>query len=89
MKHKQTKVHTGNAVVDAIVNQPPSETDPNGSYTGKPLDENAIPEQDADDRRAKAAEQNRQQHRQRRQADLADTGAELVGGVGADGHKGT
>lgn len=35
--------------VQAIINQPPSHTDPNGSYTGKPLDKNEIPTQDADD----------------------------------------
>ena len=32
-----------------IANQPPSPTDPNGSYTGRPMDKNEIPIQDADD----------------------------------------
>ena len=32
-----------------IANQPPSPTDPNGSYTGKPVDEHAVPVQDVDD----------------------------------------
>lgn len=36
-------------VVRSIVLQPPSETDPNGSYTGKPLDGSEQPVQDADD----------------------------------------
>ena len=35
--------------VRAIVLQPPSGTDPSGSYTGKPLDETERPVQDADD----------------------------------------
>ncbi|MEF9969977.1 MAG: hypothetical protein RR867_01860 [Ruthenibacterium sp.] len=38
-----------NKIVRAILAIPPSETDPNGSYTGKPCDENAVPQQDADD----------------------------------------
>ncbi len=38
-----------NAVVRAIVRQKPSKTDPNGSYTGRPLDETERPVQDADD----------------------------------------
>ena len=28
---------------------PPSDTDPDGSYTGKPREENSVPVQDADD----------------------------------------
>ena len=32
-----------------IANQPPGPTDPNGSYTGKPLDRAEKPVQDADD----------------------------------------
>lgn len=38
-----------NPTVRAIVLQPPSGTDPSGSYTGKPLDETERPVQDADD----------------------------------------
>lgn len=38
-----------NPDVRAIVLQPPSEADPNGSYTGKPVDGDATPVQDADD----------------------------------------
>ncbi|MEG0691879.1 MAG: hypothetical protein RR444_02230 [Oscillospiraceae bacterium] len=49
IKVKQTKVVTNSAVVNAIVNQPPSKSDPNGSYTGKPLNEYEKPVQDADD----------------------------------------
>ena len=36
-----------NPTVRAIVLQPPSGTDPSGSYTGKPLDETERPVQDA------------------------------------------
>ena len=32
-----------------IANQPPSPTDPNGSYTGNPVDRRETPVQDADD----------------------------------------
>ena len=35
--------------VKKIVAQPPSNTDPNGSYTGKPLNEDEVPVQDVDD----------------------------------------
>ncbi|MEG2930385.1 MAG: hypothetical protein RR825_01240 [Ruthenibacterium sp.] len=38
-----------NSAVRAIVNQPPSHTDPNGSYTGHPVDKSEAPQQDADD----------------------------------------
>lgn len=37
------------AAVEAIVNMPPSDTDPNGSYTGRPQDPWETPVQDADD----------------------------------------
>ena len=36
-------------IIDSIVNQPASDTDPLGSYTGHPVDEGDIPVQDADD----------------------------------------
>ena len=49
IKVKQKKVVTNSAVVNAIINQPPSKSDPNGSYTGKPLNEYEVPIQDADD----------------------------------------
>lgn len=48
-KPKQHKTYTNNAIVNAIINQPPSDTDPNGSYTGKPVDQYEKPVQDADD----------------------------------------
>lgn len=49
MQNKQP-VATGNSdIVNAIVNQKPSKTDPNGSYTGKPLNPYEVPVQDADD----------------------------------------
>ncbi len=35
--------------VKKIVAQGPSSTDPQGSYTGKPMDEDDIPVQDVDD----------------------------------------
>lgn len=37
------------SAVNRIVNQAPSDTDPFGSYTGKPIDEYERPVQDADD----------------------------------------
>jgi hypothetical protein len=37
------------AAVAAIMAQPPSDTDPQGSWTGKPMDETEVPVQDADD----------------------------------------
>ncbi|MCI8407348.1 MAG: hypothetical protein HFE43_10240 [Oscillospiraceae bacterium] len=40
---------TGSPLVDSIINQPPSESDPQGSYTGLPLDDREVPVQDADD----------------------------------------
>lgn len=36
-------------VIDSIINEPASNTDPLGSYTGRPMDEGAEPVQDADD----------------------------------------
>lgn len=38
-----------NETVRDIVQQMPSKADPNGSYTGQPLDPNEKPVQDADD----------------------------------------
>ncbi|MEG0769860.1 MAG: hypothetical protein RSG59_08035 [Ruthenibacterium sp.] len=38
-----------NPAVCAIVNQPASHTDPNGSYTGHPVEKGETPQQDADD----------------------------------------
>lgn len=35
--------------VRRIVETPPSNTDPQGSWTGKPMDEDDVPVQDADD----------------------------------------
>lgn len=35
--------------VRRIVETPPSNTDPQGSWTGKPMDEDNVPVQDADD----------------------------------------
>lgn len=38
-----------NRVVERMIATPPSRTDPNGSYTGKPMEVGEIPVQDADD----------------------------------------
>lgn len=48
---KQKSAHSAiqNSAVRAIVQQPPSPTDPNGSYTGRPANPNERPTQDADD----------------------------------------
>lgn len=37
------------ATVASIVHTPPSKFDPQGMYTGKPMDENEQPKQDEDD----------------------------------------
>lgn len=49
VKIVQTKSVGNCEAVNRIVNQLPSDCDPNGSYTGRPLNENEIPVQDADD----------------------------------------
>ena len=36
-------------IAKEIANQPPSPTDPDGSYTGKPAAQDEVPVQDADD----------------------------------------
>lgn len=36
-------------IAEEIAAQPPSPTDPDGSYTGKPVDQQEQPVQDADD----------------------------------------
>lgn len=38
-----------NRVVERMIATPPSRTDPNGSYTGKPMEMGEVPVQDADD----------------------------------------
>ncbi len=38
-----------NPIVRSIIEQKPSETDPSGSYTGRPVNKNETPTQDADD----------------------------------------
>ncbi len=50
-KEKKPKkvVHNQSDIVNAIINQPPSENDPFGSYTGKPENKYDVPTQDADD----------------------------------------
>lgn len=45
----QKKADCGIKRVNEMINSLPSPTDPNGSYTGNPLDENEVPVQDADD----------------------------------------
>ncbi|MEG0877988.1 MAG: hypothetical protein RSE10_00885 [Oscillospiraceae bacterium] len=47
--YKEKKIAVENPIVKAIINTPPSKTDPSGSYTGKPTDKNELPVQDADD----------------------------------------
>lgn len=36
-------------ITDVFVSQGSMKSDPNGSYTGKPIDPNEVPVQDADD----------------------------------------
>jgi hypothetical protein len=40
---------THNRIAKVISALKPSDSDPTGSYTGKPIDENEKPDQDADD----------------------------------------
>ena len=47
--HERKGKATENPVIKSIIHTPPSKTDPNGSYTGRPIDENELPQQDADD----------------------------------------
>ncbi len=49
MSEKRYKIETNNEIVNAIINTPPSHTDPNGSYTGIPKNKDEKPQQDADD----------------------------------------
>lgn len=49
LKVVQHTVNTGNELLNSIVNQTPSQTDPYGSYTGVPVNEFEVPVQDADD----------------------------------------
>lgn len=48
-QQKTAAARIRNPVVRSIVLQPPSTTDPNGSYTGRPRDGAERPVQDADD----------------------------------------
>jgi len=41
--------NNNNKKVQSVVKQKPSQTDPNGSYTGKPSNKHEKPVQDADD----------------------------------------
>lgn len=43
------KKGSNSEIVQSILKIPPSKTDPNGSYTGKPLEKYELPQQDADD----------------------------------------
>lgn len=49
MRKKQLAPGEAQAVVQAIIDQPPSPTDPQGSYTGRPAEPGEKPVQDADD----------------------------------------
>lgn len=46
---RQTEEVVNSPLVTDMINLPPSDTDPQGSYTGNPLNENEVPVQDADD----------------------------------------
>lgn len=46
---KRKRREQADAVVDTIVHQPASDTDPQGSWTGRPEDLDEAPVQDADD----------------------------------------
>ncbi len=46
---KRKRRERAEQIVQSIVQQPASDTDPQGSWTGKPENEDEIPVQDADD----------------------------------------
>lgn len=48
-KNKKNNDIMQNEVIQSIINPQPSKDDPNGSYTGVPVDKNEKPVQDADD----------------------------------------
>ena len=48
-KGKKRSVMVTDGVVSALIHPHPSKTDPQGSWTGLPADENEEPVQDADD----------------------------------------
>ena len=49
MEKREKKRVQQSSVVQDVLNQPPSKTDPLGSWTGRPMDRDEIPVQDADD----------------------------------------
>lgn len=46
---KQCSMENMQKLVESIIEMPPSDTDPEGSYTGRPVDPLEKPIQDADD----------------------------------------
>ena len=46
---KRNRRERASTVVESIVHQPASDTDPQGSWTGRPEEESETPVQDADD----------------------------------------
>ncbi len=48
-KKKSKKMHSNEAFLNQVANNMQSSSDPNGSYTGRPKNENETPVQDADD----------------------------------------
>ena len=46
---KRKRRERASTVVESIVHQPASDTDPPGSWTGRPEEESETPVQDADD----------------------------------------
>ncbi|MEG1049414.1 MAG: hypothetical protein RSE24_02615 [Oscillospiraceae bacterium] len=49
MSKANENLYNDNRIVQSIIHIAPSKTDPNGSYTGKPLKKFETPQQDADD----------------------------------------
>lgn len=47
--HKEVTIPQKNRLLQSMINRVPSKEDPNGSYTGLPLNENEVPVQDVDD----------------------------------------
>lgn len=49
MEKREKKRVQQSSVLQDVLNQPPSKMDPLGSWTGRPMDRDEIPVQDADD----------------------------------------
>jgi len=47
--HKEVTIPQKNRLLQSMINRAPSKEDPNGSYTGLPMEPGEVPVQDVDD----------------------------------------